>query len=136
MRELVAERPATDPDALYELASVHDFLGHEHDAIPLYRAALTSGLSGDRVSQAVIQLASSLRNVGETGAAIALLRDSPTDPVTGSAAEAFLALALHDAGEHSEALKVALTALAPTLPLYSRSVVSYAAELPGKTVES
>jgi hypothetical protein len=95
----------------------------------LYRAALSSGLDGDRRSQAVIQLASSLRNIDDPEAAIELLRDAAPDHVTGDAAQAFLALALHDAGHTAAALRVALRALAPTLPLYAGAVVAYADEL-------
>lgn len=129
MSELVSERPARDPDALYEWASVHDFLGREAEAVPLYRAALDAGLSGDRRPQAVIQLASSLRNIGEPEEAVALLADHQPEPVTGSAADAFRALALHDAGRTDEALRAALRALAPTLPLYRRSIEGYADDL-------
>jgi len=129
MRRLVEERPADDPDALYEWASVHDFLGRESDAVPLYRAALRAGLSGDREPQAIIQLASSLRNVGEADAAVVLLKGQGENAATGAAAQAFLALALHDAGHSAEALRVALKALAPTLPLYGRVVARYADEL-------
>lgn len=129
MKRLVDERPATDPDALYEWASVHDFLGREAEAVPLYRAALAAGLDGDREPQAVIQLASSLRNVGDPQAAVDLLHGRPQDAVTGSAGQAFLALALYDAGQSRAALQTALRALAPTLPLYSRAVLSYADEL-------
>ncbi|MGH8965052.1 MAG: tetratricopeptide repeat protein, partial [Actinomycetes bacterium] len=129
MRALVAERAEGDPDAAYEWASVHDYLGMEQQAIPLYRAALDGGLGGARRPQAVIQLASSLRNVGEPEAAVELLRQQPSDEVVGDAARAFLALALRDSGRHDEALATALLALAPTLPLYRRAVESYAAEL-------
>ena len=130
MRALVDERPQGDPDALYEWASVNDFLGLDAEAIPLYRAALSCGLAGDRRAQAVIQLASSLRNVGRPREAIDLLRDGASDdPVTGAAASAFLALALYDAGRPGEALRVALQALAPTLPRYTRAVAAYADEL-------
>lgn len=129
MKSLVDERPDSDPDALYEWASIHDYLGRESEAVPLYRAALSAGLSGVRKPRAVIQLASSLRNVGEAGAAVDLLKDYPGDSVTGSAAQAFLALALHDMGRSDDALRVALKALASTLPLYSRVVSSYANEL-------
>jgi len=129
MTDLVRERPEGDPAALYELASVHDFLGHESEAIPLYQAALDGGLDGERRPQAVIQLASSLRNVGRAPEAVSLLEDFPEDPTTGSASRAFLALALFDAGRSREALQVALAALAPTLPLYSRPVAAYADEL-------
>ncbi|WP_144627946.1 tetratricopeptide repeat protein [Arthrobacter woluwensis] len=129
MTDLVRERPESDPAALYELASVHDFLGHESEAIPLYQAALDGGLYGERRPQAVIQLASSLRNVGRAPEAVSLLQDFPEDPTTGAASQAFLALALFDAGRSREALQVALAALAPTLPLYSRSMAAYADEL-------
>jgi len=129
MGSLLRERPADDPDALYEWASVHDFLGREAEAIPLYRKALASGLAGHRRPQAVIQLASSLRNVGDPQAAVDLLQDLQPDELTGEAGQAFLALALYDAGRPDAALRVALKALAPTLPLYSRVVSSYADDL-------
>lgn len=129
MGSLVQERPGNDPDATYEWASVHDFLGCEVEAIPLYRKALANGLSGDRRPQAVIQLASSLRNVGEAREAVGLLKDLADDTVAGAATQAFLALALHDTGQSEAALRIALKALAPTLPLYSRAVSSYADDL-------
>ncbi|MFJ3958409.1 tetratricopeptide repeat protein [Arthrobacter sp. NPDC090010] len=134
MTNLARERPEGDPGALYELASVHDFLGHENQAIPLYQAALDGGLDGERRPQAVIQLASSLRNVGRATEAVSLLEAFSDDATTGSASQAFLALALFDIGRSREALQVALTALAPTLPLYSRAVTAYAEELeePGR----
>ncbi|RII98146.1 tetratricopeptide repeat protein, partial [Clavibacter michiganensis] len=121
MRALVAERPADDPRALYELASAHDFVGREAEAVPLYRAALDGGLDPEHRPLAVIQLASSLRNVGEAAEAVALLEAMPDD-VHGPGRDAFLALALHDAGRPTEALAVALRRLAPTLPEYGRAV--------------
>jgi tetratricopeptide (TPR) repeat protein len=129
MRRLVDERPETDPAALYEWASVHDFLGLEADAIPLYRAALDAGLAGDREPQAIIQLASSLRNVGDPEAAVQLLEGRTDDPMLGPAVQAFLALALYDAGRPRDALQVALGALAPTLPRYRGAVAGYAVTL-------
>lgn len=103
MEALVAERADDDRDALYEWASIHDFLGREDAAVPLYRAALSHGLQGPRRPQAIVQLASSRRNVGEPAAAVELLERHPSDPVTGDAAQAFLALALRDCGRHDEA---------------------------------
>ncbi len=129
MKQLIDERTDADPDALYEWASVHDFVGREAEAIPLYRAALEAGLSGNREPQAVIQLASSLRNVGDFDAAIALLQDRLPNSVTGAAAQAFLALVLFDAGRPGHALHTALLALAPTLPLYGRAISAYADRL-------
>jgi len=129
MRALVEERGMDDSEAMFEWASVHDFLGREGEAVPLYRKALDLGLSGDRLPQAIIQLASSLRNIGEPATAVELLRSAPTSAITGNARLAFLALALHDCGDHDAALRVALEALAPALPMYGRAVSRYAAEL-------
>ncbi|PQZ53493.1 hypothetical protein CQ040_15765 [Microbacterium sp. MYb54] len=117
MHQLVAERLPGDPEALYEWASVHDFLGREAEVIPLCRVALGAGVGGDKESQGVVQLTSPLRNVGQAAVAIALPGGRPDDPSTGSAGQAFLALALYDEGRHDEALSVALLALAPTLSL-------------------
>lgn len=128
MRALVAERPADDPRALYELASAHDFVGREAEAVPLYRAAIDGGLDPEHGPLAVIQLASSLRNVGEAAEAVALLEALPDD-AHGPGRDAFLALALHDAGRPTEALAVALRRLAPTLPEYRRAVAAYAEDL-------
>ncbi|SJN09856.1 Histone acetyltransferase HPA2 and related acetyltransferases [Leucobacter sp. 7(1)] len=129
MHRIVAERPAEDPAAVYEWASVHDYLGREAEAIPLYEAALAHGLAGERRPQALIQLASSLRNVGRADEAIRILQDLDADPVTGDAAQAFLALSQWSTGQPAAALSTALTALSRTLPLYRRSVEQYAQEL-------
>lgn len=129
MRALIAERPASDPEALFESASLHDYLGEESEAIPLYRAALESGLAGTARTEAVIQLASSLRNVGDPSGAIRLLRAVDADDPLIDAAQAFLALALHDDDKATEGLRSALATLAPRLSAYSRSVAQYADEL-------
>lgn len=126
MQALIAERRDDDPAAIFEWASVHDFLGREADAIPLYRRALKLGLDPVRNSQAQIQLASSLRNVGETTEAVRILEGMERDATVGDAHEAFLALALFDAGRPGDALRVALKALGKTLPLYSGAIDHYA----------
>lgn len=126
MQLLAAERPDDDPAAVYELASVYDFLGREAKAIPLYRRALKLGLDPVRRSQAQIQLASSLRNVGETTDAITILEDVESGATIGDADKAFLALALFDVGRPGDALRVALKALAKTLPLYGGAIDHYA----------
>ncbi len=131
MRALVAERGEDDPDALFEWASVHDFLGREAEAVPLYQRALDAGLASPRRPQAIVQLASSLRNVGRAAEAVDLLSVQEPDEVVGDAARAFLALALHDCGRTDEALRVALQTLAKTLPMYGRAVTSYARDLTG-----
>ena len=125
------ELPEDDAVGLFERAAAQDSTGHSDRAVPLYRRALERGLGGERRRRAVIQLASSLRNLGEADESVALLT---TERRRGSdhlddAVSAFLALALVDIGREREAVSVALTALAPHLPRYQRYLASYARDL-------
>lgn len=131
MTDLLADRPEGDAEALFELAGVHDALGLEEQAIPLYRRAIDAGLEGESSLRAPIQLASSLRNVGGASEAVTILEGMPHAGPDESARLAFLALALHDDGRHGDALRTALLALIPTLDGYKRSLTEYAAELRG-----
>lgn len=131
--ELLAQRPAGDAVVLFERASLHDYLGEEAQAVEPYRAAIATGLDPEKLDEARIQLASTLRNLGETGQAVQLLQLIQASSHVYRDAQAFLALALHDAGDHQQALRVALQTLAPTLSLYGRPVHDYAKELAGTT---
>jgi tetratricopeptide (TPR) repeat protein len=133
MRALLMERPEGDAEALFELGGVHDALGLETEAIPLYRRALATGLEGTSALRASIQLASTLRNVGHSAEAVVILEAMPDAGVDEGARQAFLALALHDEGRHGDALRTALLALIPTLDGYQRALTEYAAELPSDT---
>jgi tetratricopeptide (TPR) repeat protein len=130
--ELAAERDEGDALALFETAGARDSAGREAEAEPLYLAALEAGLPEPERSQAVIQLASTIRNLGRPEESLELLRaefaDKP-DHELADAATAFAALALHELGQTTEALSATLTALAPHLPAYRRSVTAYAAAL-------
>lgn len=131
MDALAGERRDDDPVAAFERGSAQDSTGHSDLAVPHYRRALSLGLAGERRRQAVIQMASSLRNLGAADESVELLRaeaQRPSDELD-DAVSAFLALALADTGREREALGVALTALAPHLPRYQRSVANYAREL-------
>ena len=131
MEKLVAELPSDDPVGPFELASAYDSTGHPDRAVPLYRRALSLGLSEVRRRRAVIQLASSLRNLGQPAESVDLLRAelSAGSDELDDAVAAFLALALTGVGRDREAVSVALTALAPHLPRYQRSLTNYAADL-------
>jgi hypothetical protein len=134
IERLVSERPADDALAAFELAGVRDYVGREADAEPLYRRALHLGLAEPDRSRAVIQLASTVRNLGRPHEALQLLRGHfahASEHDLADAAAAFEALALADLGAEREALAVVLKALAPHLPAYRRSVASYADELLG-----
>ncbi|MGH8836657.1 MAG: tetratricopeptide repeat protein [Actinomycetes bacterium] len=128
IEKLIAELPADSTIGLFERAAAFDSTGHSDRAVPLYRQALERGLSGERRRRAVIQMASSLRNLGRPEESVALLT---TELNAGSdhlddAVRAFLALALVDVGREREAASLALGALAPHLPRYQRSIANYA----------
>jgi tetratricopeptide (TPR) repeat protein len=129
--ELAAELPPDDPVAAFERGSALDSTGHSDRAVPLYRQALKLGLQGERRRRAVIQLASSLRNLGRPSESVELLR---AEQAAGSdqlddAVSAFLALALTDTGREREAVSLALTALSHHLPRYQRSLANYARQI-------
>ena len=129
MHNLLPERPEGDAEALFELGGVHDALGLEDEAIPLYRRAIEAGLEGTSALRASIQLASTLRNVGDSAEAVSILESMPDAGVDEGVRQAFLDLALHDEGRHGDALRTALLALIPTLDGYKRALTDYAAEL-------
>ncbi len=130
--ELVAERGETDARAAFEAASARDYVGQEVEAAPLYRRALEVGLAEPHKSYAIIQLASTLRNLGEASEAIRMLEESgithPAHPQS-SAANAFLALAHVTDGDPQKGAAIALHALAGTMTEYSRAIHAYADEL-------
>jgi tetratricopeptide repeat protein len=143
--DLAGELPAGDPVAAFERASAWDSTGHSDRAVPLYRSALDRGLTGYRRRRAVIQMASSLRNIGEVGTAIELLEaERGVDPATldeptrtlADAISATLALCLVDADREREAVSIAVAALAPHLHRYQRSMANYARLLVAADVDS
>ena len=128
---LTNELPAGSAVALFERACAQDSTGHPDQALPLYDAALAAGLTGLRHRRAAIQMASSLRNLGDPARAAALLTaelDAPSDTLDG-AVRAFLALALVDLGRERKAVAQSQTALAHYLPRYNRSLARYALAL-------
>jgi tetratricopeptide (TPR) repeat protein len=131
IRALAAERP-DDPVAVFELAGAHDYAGEEAEAEPLYKRALEAGLDEPYHGRAVIQLASTLRNLGRYDEAAAWLKqtfgDDPEHPLN-DAASAFMALVLSSQGDDKAATAMALDALSRHLPEYGRAVRFYATEL-------
>ncbi|HEY8314868.1 MAG TPA: tetratricopeptide repeat protein [Candidatus Baltobacteraceae bacterium] len=128
---LAAELPPGDATGLFERAGALDSTGHSDLAVPLYHAALEAGLTGDRRRRAIIQMSSSLRNLGKAQDAVDMLAaelEAVSDDLDG-AVRAFLALALVDVGREREAVAVALAALSGYLPRYNRSVAAYAQQL-------
>ncbi|GAA3081870.1 tetratricopeptide repeat protein [Streptomyces rectiviolaceus] len=128
---LVDELPEGSPVAPFERACAFDSTGHSDRAVPLYQEALKRGLDGYRRRRTLIQLSSSLRNIGRPEEGVALLTpelDAPSDELD-DAVRATLALCLANLGREREGLALVLGALAPHLPRYQRSMGNYAREL-------
>jgi hypothetical protein len=125
---LADELPADSGSACFERACAFDSTGHSDRAVPLYRQSLELGLTGERRRRAVIQLSSSLRNLGQQRESIALLTaemNAGSDHLD-DAVRAVLALCLTDLGREREAVSLLVTALAAHLPRYQRSMANYA----------
>ncbi|QEO09708.1 tetratricopeptide repeat protein [Protaetiibacter larvae] len=126
--EVAAERPE-DPLALFERGGARDATGDEAGAEGFYRAALAAGLPESERAQCVIQLASTVRNLGRPEESLELLRaefEPRPDDELADAAVAFAALALVDLGRPVEAVASLLHTLTPHLPRYRRSLHAYA----------
>ncbi|MFW5474180.1 tetratricopeptide repeat protein [Knoellia sp. CPCC 206450] len=123
-----------DARITYEYAGTFDSAGQEQRAVELYREALDAGLREPYRHRAVIQLASSLRNVGEHEEAVRLLDELAADRPESVGIAAFRALALHSAGRSADALGGLLSAVAQAstdedVLRYRRSLTAYAKEL-------
>ena len=126
--DLAAELPDGSAIAAFERACAFDSTGHPDQAVPLYRKALETGVTGERRRRSVIQLASSLRNLGQPTESVKLLSaelEAGSDHLD-DAIRCVLALALTDLGREREAVSILLTALAKHLPRYQRSMANYA----------
>lgn len=128
---LAAELSPGSAIADFERACAFDSTGHSERAVPLYRQALATGLVGLRRRRAVIQMSSSLRNLGDpqTGVDALTAELAATSDDLDDAATAVLALCLTDLGREREAVSIVIAALAAHLPRYQRSMANYARAL-------
>jgi hypothetical protein len=125
---LAGELPEGDADGFFHRACARDSWGHSDLAVPLYREALErGGLTGENRRRAVIQMSSSLRNIGEAAAGLAMIeaeRAHGSDHLD-DALDAVAALCLASLGREREGLSLVLIALAKHLPRYNRSMANY-----------
>ncbi|MGH3327895.1 MAG: tetratricopeptide repeat protein [Streptomycetales bacterium] len=84
IEKLAAELPPDSAVGAFERACSFDSTGHPDLAVPLYRKALETGLTGERRRRAVIQMASSLRNLPRCQRSMANYARLLLDPEPGA----------------------------------------------------
>lgn len=121
--------------AQIEAAYACDRFGREEDAIGFYDAAWALGVPDEARRTFLVGYGSTLRNVGRAAESIEVLRQAVGEYPDFAPLPAFLALSLHSAGRHAEALATALVVVialgheAGALDGYDRALAEYRDQL-------
>ncbi len=103
-----------DPTVLFEVGGSYDVLGEEREAIPYYRKAIDAGLEGDELTECLVCLGSSYRNVGQFEQAIATLEKGAEQFPEDNSMRVFLALAYYSDAREDESVSILLDVLLKT----------------------
>jgi tetratricopeptide (TPR) repeat protein len=118
----------------YELGGEHDSAGRPAGAVPHYERALELGLPDELLPGCLLQLGSTLRNLGRLDEAVARFDDGLARFPAHVSLRLFRAFAFADLGRDREALvdvlDLARTRIdAPEVHRYARSLENYTREL-------
>lgn len=118
----------------YEVACLHDMLGREAQAIPLYRQAIALGLGEISLRGAWLGLGSSYRCTGQYAEALAAFEQGLTRFPDAREFKVFGAMASYNLGQHKEGMETLLRVLAetttdPDLIPYRRAIALSAEDL-------
>ncbi|MGY3945127.1 tetratricopeptide repeat protein [Aeromonas tecta] len=118
----------------YEVAGLHDNLGRETQAIPLYQKAIALGLSETSLRGAWLGLGSSYRSTGQYAEALAAFDQAQARFPDANEFKVFRAMTCYNLGQHKEGMESLLTVLAattadPSLITYRRAMALYAEDL-------
>ncbi|MEC0171385.1 tetratricopeptide repeat protein [Paenibacillus graminis] len=118
----------------YQLAWTHDVLGLEREAVPYYERSLLLGLPSEQRMGALLGLGSTYRTLGEYARSKEVLEQGVREFPQQKEFQAFLAMTLHNLGEHMEAMKLLLTLLAETssdegIGSYRKAILYYSDKL-------
>lgn len=122
-----------NPRLSYELGGVYDYLGREEEAITLYEEALNLGISGSFRVKTLIQMGSTLRNLGEFVKSQKTLEIAVDESGGDPASIIFLSLTLLSSGKEKEAALLALHHIysesSGLVQRYKRSIGNYLEEV-------
>ncbi|MEK3661249.1 tetratricopeptide repeat protein [Paenibacillus sp. FSL F4-0236] len=128
------EQNSNDAELLYQLAWTHDVLGLEREAVPYYEKSLTLGLSLEQRVGALLGLGSTYRTLGEYENSKAILEQAIQEYPENKEFPVFLAMTLHNLGDHRLAMGMLLKLLAETsadegIRSYSKAISYYSDKL-------
>lgn len=111
----------------YQIAWSFDVIGREAEALPHYEKAIALGLPPNEFSGALLGLGSTLRLLKQPARAVEVLRSGRAQFPENREFDAFLALALHELGQHAEATQLLIGVLCdttedPGLTAYQRAL--------------
>lgn len=138
-QRLTAKHP-DEPRLAFALGGAFDSAGRAAEAMTPYLRARQLGLSGDDVPRWYVQVGSTLRNLGQTAAAVDLLTEGMAHFPDDAAIRMFQALALFSDGRGGDALAAMLDLIIKHSGVidvrhYERSIRSYADGLRGRRGE-
>jgi tetratricopeptide (TPR) repeat protein len=103
-----------DAEANHQMAWLYDVQGREREAVLFYVRAIAGDLSDEERRGALLGLGSTYRALGEYPDAVEVLRQGVSEFPADRAMQTFLALALHNIGEHRQAVDLLLKHLVET----------------------
>lgn len=123
-----------DAEIQYAAACVHDYLGHEADAVPFYIAAIAGGLLGDDLRGAYLGLGSTYRTLGRYADAEAALREGLRRFPDANELKVFLAMVEYNLGRARSAVEALLRLVAETsadenIRAYREAIAFYAGDI-------
>jgi tetratricopeptide (TPR) repeat protein len=133
LRELAA-RSLSDAEVQYEAACVHDFLGHEREAVPYYIAALQGELPSGKRQGAYLGLGSTLRTLGRYQEASAVLHEGIAAFPEAGELRVFMAMVDYNLGHTKRAFEALLALVAETsedqgIRSYRKAISFYAQDI-------
>lgn len=128
------ERHPNVAEINYQLAWSCDVLGRAAEALPYYEKAVALGLAPNELSGALLGLGTTLRSLGQSTRSAEVLRSGKAQFPENREFDVFLALALHDLGQHAEATQLLVETLCdttedPGLTAYQRAIRHAASKL-------
>lgn len=128
------EQNGNNAEILYQLAWTHDVLGREREAVPFYEKSLALGLPSEQRVGALLGLGSTYRTLGEYESSKAILEQAVLEYPENKGFPVFLAMTMHNLGDHSLAMGMLLKLLAETsadegIRSYSKAISYYSDKL-------